>query len=186
MGFLSWYLGMLDSRPIITKSISSALIYAAADITTQMITMEPYSAWDTIRTLRMAGYGMIILGPAQHMWFNFVARVLPKRDVITTFKKLLMGQITYGPAITGAFFAFNAALQGESRIEITARLKRDLLPTLLNGLLYWPICDFFTYKVIAVHLQPLMNSSFSYLWTIYLTYMASLKKAVLQHQGREE
>lgn len=60
----------------------------------------------------MAGYGMIILGPAQHMWFNFVARVLPKRDVITTSKKLLLGQLTYGPAITGAFFAFNAALQG--------------------------------------------------------------------------
>lgn len=74
--------------------------------------MEPYSAWDTARTLRMAGYGMIILGPAQHMWFNFVARVLPKRDVITTSKKLLLGQLTYGPAITGAFFAFNAALQG--------------------------------------------------------------------------
>lgn len=182
MGFLSWYLGMLDSRPIITKSISSALIYAAADITTQTITMESYSSWDTIRTLRMAGFGMIILGPAQHMWFNFVARVLPKRDVITTFKKLLMGQLVYGPAITGAFFAFNAALQGERGIEIIARLKRDLLPTLLNGLLYWPICDFFTYKIIPVHLQPLMNSSFSYLWTIYLTYMASLAKAVLDHQ----
>ncbi|KAL2505838.1 Peroxisomal membrane 22 kDa (Mpv17/PMP22) family protein [Abeliophyllum distichum] len=181
MGFLAWYLGMLDSSPIITKSISSALIYAAADITTQTITMESYSTWDTIRTLRMAGYGMIILGPAQHMWFNFVARVLPKRDVITTFKKLLMGQLVYGPAITASFFSFNAALQGESGIEIAARLKRDLLPTLLNGLLYWPICDFFTYKIVPVHLQPLMNSSFSYLWTIYLTYMASLNKAVLDH-----
>ncbi|XP_051149736.1 uncharacterized protein LOC127264312 [Andrographis paniculata] len=176
MGLLSWYLHMLEKRPILTKSVSSAIIYAAADITSQKITMEANDSWDSIRTFRMAGFGLLILGPAQHVWFNFVARLLPKRDVITTFKKLGMGQLLYGPMINGVFFSFNAALQGESGNEIAARLKRDLIPTLLNGLMYWPMCDFLTYKVIPVHLQPLLNSSFSYLWTIYLTYMASLDK----------
>ncbi|KAK6115790.1 hypothetical protein DH2020_008059 [Rehmannia glutinosa] len=177
MGLLSWYLGMLDLRPILTKSISAAIIYGAADITSQQ---EYYR----------------------------------KRDMVTTFKKLAMGQLVYGPMINGVFFSFNAALQDlenfkgarffvppscflslcvmciqplryysfakfrESGNEIVARLKRDLIPTLLNGLMYWPLCDFFTYKIIPVHLQPLMNSSFSYLWSIYLTYMASLTKAV--------
>ncbi|GFP83911.1 pxmp2/4 family protein 4 [Phtheirospermum japonicum] len=178
MGVLSWYLGMLKLRPILTKSISSAIIYGAADITSQLITMEPSDTWDSIRTLRMAGFGLIILGPAQHLWFNFVGRLLPKRDVLTTFKKLAMGQVVFGPMINGTFFSFNAALQGESGTEIVARLNRDLIPTLRNGLMYWPLCDFLTYKVIPVHLQPLVNSSFSYLWTIYLTYMASLQKAV--------
>lgn len=37
MGFLAWYLGALESRPIITKSISSAIIYAAADVTSQVL-----------------------------------------------------------------------------------------------------------------------------------------------------
>ncbi|GER40202.1 peroxisomal membrane 22 kDa family protein [Striga asiatica] len=178
MGFLNWYLGMLDARPILTKSVSSAIIYGAADTTSQLITMEPKDTWDSIRTLRMAGFGLIILGPAQHVWFNFMGRALPKRDMVTTFKKLAMGQLAYGPMINGVFFSFNAALQGESGSEIAARWKRDLIPTLLNGLMYWPLCDFMTYKVIPVHLQPLVNSSFSYLWTIYLTYMASLTKAV--------
>ncbi|KAL0366260.1 UNVERIFIED_CONTAM: protein sym1 [Sesamum radiatum] len=155
MGLLSWYLGMLESLPVLTKSISAAVIYAAADITSQLITLEPNGTWDSIRTLRMAGFGLIILGPAQHVWFNFVGRLLPKRDVITTFKKLAMGQLVYGPMINGVFFSFNAALQGENGNEIASRLKRDLIPTLLNGLMYWPLCDFFTYKIIPVHLQKL-------------------------------
>ncbi|KAL8487627.1 hypothetical protein ACS0TY_023633 [Phlomoides rotata] len=178
MGFLSWYLGMLERRPKLTKSVSSAIIYGAADVTSQVITMEPHDKWDPARTLRMAGFGLVILGSAQHLWFNYVGRVLPKRDVITTFKKLAMGQLMYGPVINSVFFSFNAALQGESGDDIVARLKRDLFPTLLTGLMYWPFCDFLTFKVIPVHLQPLVNSSFSYLWTIYLTYMASLQKAV--------
>ncbi|XP_027090676.2 protein SYM1 isoform X2 [Coffea arabica] len=178
MGFLSWYLSMLDSRPILTKSISCSLIYAAADITSQMITMPPSGSLDLVRTSRMAGYGLVILGPAQHIWFNFIAWCLPKRDLITTLKKLVIGQLVFGPFVTSVFYSFNAAMQGETASEITARLKRDVLPTLLNGLMFWPLCDFFTYKIIPVHLQPLMNSSFSYIWTIYLTYMASLQRAV--------
>ncbi|KAK4707173.1 hypothetical protein R3W88_033312 [Solanum pinnatisectum] len=176
IGFLAWYLGALESRPIITKSISSAVIFAAADVTSQMITMTPSDSLDIIRTLRMAGYALIILGTAQHQWFNFMGRVLPKRDVVSTLKKLLLGNFAYGPVINSAFFSFNAALQGENGEEIAARLKRDLIPTMTNGLMYWPLCDFLTYKVVPVHLQPLVNSSFSYAWTIYLTYVANLKK----------
>ncbi|PNX78396.1 PXMP2/4 family protein 4-like, partial [Trifolium pratense] len=132
---------------------------------------------DFIRTLRMAGYGMIILGPTLHFWFNFVSKLFPGRDLFSTLKKMVMGQSIYGPAMTVIFFSLNAALQGENDKEIVARLKRDLVPTLLNGVMYWPICDFITFRFIPVHLQPLVSNSFSYLWTIYMTYMASLEKA---------
>ncbi|GLT56075.1 hypothetical protein SLA2020_291480 [Shorea laevis] len=90
---------------------------------------------------------------------------------------MAMGQTIYGPTMTVVFFSLNAHLQGESGTEIVARLKRDLLPTLFNGAMYWPICDFIPFRFIPVHLQPLVSNSFSYLWTVYMTNMASLEKA---------
>ncbi|KAK9691298.1 hypothetical protein RND81_09G187900 [Saponaria officinalis] len=175
-GFLKWYLGLLQTRPFITKSISSSLIFCAADVTSQIITLSPSGSYDMLRTIRIAAYGLLIMGPSQHIWFNNLSRVLPGQDVFTTFKKIFMGQAVYGPIMNTIFFSYNAALQGETRDDIVARLKRDLLPTLKNGVMYWPMCDFLMFKFIPVHLQPLVNSSFAYLWTIYLTYMASLKK----------
>ncbi|THU71930.1 hypothetical protein C4D60_Mb04t06710 [Musa balbisiana] len=142
-----------------------------------IITLSSSDSLDLIRTLRMAGYGMFISGPSLHFWFNFVSRVLPKRDVLTTFKKMALGQAIYGPIMTGVFFSLNAGLQGETGAEIFARLKRDLIPTLKSGVVYWPLCDFITFKFIPVRLQPLVSNSFSFLWTIYITYMASLEKA---------
>ncbi|XP_022951025.1 PXMP2/4 family protein 4-like [Cucurbita moschata] len=174
-GVIRWYLRKLDTYPFITKSISSSLIYVAADLTSQMITLPSPGSFDLIRTTRMAAYGLLILGPSQHLWFNFMSTVSPRRDYLSTFKKIVLGQAVYGPTLTSIFFSYNASLQGESGSEIAARLQRDLLPTLLNGLLFWPVCDFLTYKFVPVHLQPLTNSSFAYIWTIYLTYMASLK-----------
>lgn len=61
----------------------------------------------------MAAYGLLILGPSQHLWFNFVSEVYPKRDLLTTLKKIFMGQAIYGPCITSVFFSYNAALQGK-------------------------------------------------------------------------
>ncbi|GKV19849.1 hypothetical protein SLEP1_g30056 [Rubroshorea leprosula] len=177
VGFVGWYLGMVKSRPILTKSITSSVIYIAADMSSQTISRPSSEPYDLVRTLRMAGYGLLILGPSLHFWFNFMSRLFPKQDIITTFKKMAMGQTTYGPTMTVVFFSLNAHLQGESGTEIVARLKRDLLPTLFNGAMYWPICDFITFKFIPVHLQPLVSNSFSYLWTVYMTYMASLEKA---------
>uniref|UniRef100_A0A2K1XP10 Uncharacterized protein n=1 Tax=Populus trichocarpa TaxID=3694 RepID=A0A2K1XP10_POPTR len=63
-----------------------------------MMSSTSSSSFDFIRTLRMAGYGLLFLGPSQHLWFNFMRKVLPKRDVLTTFKKVFMGQAVYGPA----------------------------------------------------------------------------------------
>ncbi|KAJ8645304.1 hypothetical protein MRB53_007052 [Persea americana] len=175
-GLISWYLGMIEARPVLTKSITAGVIFTAADVSSQMITLTPSDSFDPIRTLRMAGYGMLISGPSLHLWFNFASKLVPKRDLFSTLKKMILGQTVYGPIMTAIFFSSNAAVQGESGAEIVARLKRDMIPTLINGLVYWPVCDFITFRYIPVRLQPLVSNSFSFLWTIYITYMASLKK----------
>lgn len=68
--------------------------------------------YDLVRSVRMAGYGLIIVGPSLHFWFNFVSRVFPKRDLFSTFAKMALGQAVYGPIATALFFSVNAALQG--------------------------------------------------------------------------
>ncbi|XP_004289787.1 PREDICTED: PXMP2/4 family protein 4-like [Fragaria vesca subsp. vesca] len=174
-GLVAWYLGLVKNRPVLTKSITAALIYTAADLSSQTIAKS--DSYDPVRTLRMAAYGMVILGPSLHFWFNFMAKTFPKRDMLSTLKKMAMGQGVYGPTMTVVFFSVNAFLQGENGGEVFDRLKRDLVPTLLSGVMYWPMCDFITFRFIPVHLQTLVSNGFSYLWTIYLTYMASLEKA---------
>lgn len=189
-GFVRWYLEMIDKHPILTKSITAAAIFTAADLTSQVITFATSDVsvvsdkleFDKLRTLRMTGYGLILSGPTLHLWFNFVSKTIPKRDLISTAKKMVLGQAVYGPAITAVFFSVNAYMQGESGSEIFARLKRDMFPTIRNGLMFWPLCDFITYRYIPVHLQPLVSNSFAFIWTVYLTYMASLKKANIEEQ----
>ncbi|KAL1319623.1 hypothetical protein AAHE18_15G290900 [Arachis hypogaea] len=145
-GFVGWYLRKLEEHPVVTKSLTSSFIFTASDFT------------------------------SQHLWFNHLSKILPKRDVSATLKKIFMGQAVFGPVINTVFFTYNGAVQGESVPQIITRLKRDLLPTMIGGAMFWPACDFVTFKFAPVHLQPLLNSSCAYVWTIYLTYMANREK----------
>lgn len=77
---------------------------------------EPY---DLVRTSRMAGYGLLILGPSLHLWFNLMSKLFPKRDLISTLKKMAMGQLLYGPTMTVVFFSLNARLQGMRTIFLS-------------------------------------------------------------------
>ncbi|RYR06420.1 hypothetical protein Ahy_B05g073763 [Arachis hypogaea] len=199
-GFVGWYLRKLEEHPVVTKSLTSSFIFTASDFTSQVI-LFTYSfylqiyilcllfniiqeqmissssaSYDFKRTFRMAVYGLLILGPSQHLWFNHLSKILPKRDVSATLKKIFMGQAVFGPVINTVFFTYNGAVQGESVPQIITRLKRDLLPTMIGGAMFWPACDFVTFKFAPVHLQPLLNSSCAYVWTIYLTYMANREK----------
>lgn len=78
----------------------------------QMITLPPFDSLDLIRTLRMAGFGMLVSGPSLHLWFNFLSKILPKQDVLTTFKKMFIGQTIYAPIMNAVFYSVNSALQG--------------------------------------------------------------------------
>ncbi|CAH9116649.1 unnamed protein product [Cuscuta epithymum] len=181
VGFVGRYLELLKTRPILTKSVTCAVIYTAADLSSQTLSgLSSLEQYDILRTLRMTGYGMLILGPSLHFWFNFLSRAFPKQDLRATITKMALGQTVYGPIMTVVFFSVNAALQGENGDEILARLKRDFIPTMKSCVMYWPLCDFITFRFIPVHLQPLVSNSFSYVWNVYLTYMASKEKATTE------
>lgn len=73
----------------------------------------------------MAGYGMIVLGPSVHFWFNFMSKLFPKRDMLSTLKKIAMGQTSYGPAMTVVFFSLNARLQGNQNYHMAFIDKKN-------------------------------------------------------------
>ena len=66
-------------------------------------------------------------------------------------------------------------IPGETREEIVARLKRDLLPTLRNGLMYWPLCDFLTFRYIPVHLQVSFTASSPFFYSRKLEFLQAMQ-----------
>lgn len=57
VGFVGWYLGMLKSRPVFTKSVTSSLIYIAADLSSQVLTLLIcFKCWFNFRCLMLIAF----------------------------------------------------------------------------------------------------------------------------------
>lgn len=65
--------------------------------------MFPSAPYDLKRTSRNAIYGLLILGPSQHLWFNFLSKILPKRRMPAILMKTFMSYL---------FFSYSGALKG--------------------------------------------------------------------------
>ena len=74
---------------------------------------EPVS-WDAARSARMLAVGLFMSGPLLHLWFGKIGKKIPGRDISSTMKKLVLGQLFFGPAFCAAFFTLNAYAQGKS------------------------------------------------------------------------
>ncbi|XP_042377002.1 uncharacterized protein LOC121970375 isoform X2 [Zingiber officinale] len=84
----------------------------------QIFTTAYTASLDIVKIIRMSGYGLLVLGSSLNFWYNFLSKILPKQDIITILKKILIGQTTFGPVMAAVFFSVNAFLQGESGNEI--------------------------------------------------------------------
>ena len=47
--------------------------------------------FDKSRTLTMTGNGLILSCPTLHLWFDLLSKTLPKRDLISTAKIMVLG-----------------------------------------------------------------------------------------------
>lgn len=83
--------------------------------------------WDARRSARMLAVGLLMSGPCLHLWFGAVAKFFPNRDMVSTLKKLVLGQLFYGPAFCAAFFTVNSYAQGnESSISFPSERQAML------------------------------------------------------------
>ncbi len=79
---------------LLTNILTGTFLDGLADYTEQKL--EGAQPHDWGRTTRMASMGFV-LAPTDHYWYRFLDRRLPKRDVKTVAKKVLLEMTIVGP-----------------------------------------------------------------------------------------
>lgn len=76
-GLLAWYNGLLESSPLVTKAITSALIVLGGDLGCQLF-LEGGSL-DYMRLARMFVIGGVLVAPVLHVWYGALYRFVRSR-----------------------------------------------------------------------------------------------------------
>jgi hypothetical protein len=176
----SQYTRYLQQYPIRTKSITAGLIFALSDLMAQVLTNPstndnndhndstvPTIVWS--RTLSSAAVGLLYFGPAAHYWYNWMFRILPSTNLLSTIQKAILGQLFFGPSFTCIFFAISLIQSRTFTISHWfQKIRNDLPSAWMAGAGYWPIVDLISYSYIPPQYIPLFVNVCSFFWTTYL------------------
>lgn len=156
---LSWYSMQLQTRPIITKSLTNGVLVGFGDAFAQAIEKRYVidredSEYDWGRTLRNSTYGVLVLGPLLHSWFQVLSRVAPhipprldpykikthkSYKLVQGAKQMLVDQIVYAPFGLSLFFTYRSLIDGQTMEQTIENIKFKLWPALQTCWKFWPI-----------------------------------------------
>ena len=147
-GFLQWYEGHLQSRPVVTKMVTGSLLWgigdAVAQLVPQMMTVvgdggsddaptKKAFRYDWPRTGRAAFFGFAIHAPTSHVHFNFLEWLTHRVGVTglgIPFFKAFMEQFVYWSWLSNSLYhGVMGAMQGMTAQQIYNRIADVLWET---------------------------------------------------------
>ncbi|TLD28655.1 hypothetical protein PspLS_03540 [Pyricularia sp. CBS 133598] len=168
----AWYQARLAARPLLTQSITTAVLFATGDITAQqLVEKRGLEKHDFVRTGRMFAYGGIIFGPAATTWFGILQRrVVLKNANATILARVAVDQSLFAPTFVGIFLSSMAILEGTSPQE---KLKSTYFTALTSNYMLWPFVQLVNFKFVPLHHRVLFVNVISIGWNCYLSFLNS-------------
>mmetsp|Transcript_5452 Transcript_5452/g.15584 ORF Transcript_5452/g.15584 Transcript_5452/m.15584 type:complete len:211 (+) Transcript_5452:173-805(+) len=167
-------------NPFLKAGITSGGLSLMGDLLAQTWSSEaakrkglPGKTIDLQRTARMATFGLFLYGPAQHVWYGWLARQFPGASVRSFASKVALNQVALGPAVLSASFAWNLTLTGQAD-KIVSKIRNDGPATLATGWKFWVPASCINFKLVPLQYQVLYMSACGLLWTAYLSYASNL------------
>ncbi|QUC21505.1 uncharacterized protein UV8b_05748 [Ustilaginoidea virens] len=175
VSLLRWYNARLAARPLLTQSVTTAVLFAAGDITAQqLVESKGLKRHDLTRTGRMALYGGCFFGPVATTWFRFLARnVTFRHPRVETLARVACDQALFAPVMIGAFLGSMATMEGASAKE---RLETTWWSALKTNWLVWPFVQTINFTFLPLQHRVLFANVVSIGWNSYLSWVNSQSK----------
>ncbi|KAH6950391.1 hypothetical protein BKA56DRAFT_682550 [Ilyonectria sp. MPI-CAGE-AT-0026] len=169
-----WYRRRLVAAPLLTQSITTAVLFAIGDVTAQqLIECRGLEKHEFSRTARMLFYGGVVFGPSATTWYRFLSRhIVSPNKTAQTVRRVACDQLIFAPTFTGVFLTSMAVLEGVHPVE---KLSERYLDALKANYLIWPAVQFFNFKLIPVQYQLLVVNLTSIGWNAFLSLLNNAK-----------
>jgi peroxisomal membrane protein 2 len=171
-----WYEGRLQAAPVLTKSITSALLTGAGDLAGQVMEHTVHagkssSSLDWYRTACFFLMGFLLQAPVTHYYYLLLDAKLPPTATPwtrTTLIKFLIDQLLFAPLFTVGIFVFLDTLQNQNLVE---HLRHDYVTTLIANWKLWVPASLINMAFCPPKLRVLYCNVIFFVWSICLSLL---------------
>jgi peroxisomal membrane protein 2 len=170
-GVIHWYSHKLDSHPILTKSLSSAIIAGSGDVLCQFVSNKNENfQLDYSRTLRFGVLGILLVGPVIHFWYGTLMNIFPGNSTGAVIKRVLLDQFFFSPLFLPTFLSSLWFMEGKSMDRIESCLYSTIPTSIVANWILWIPAQAINFKYVPGKYQVLFSNFAGFMWNAYLSY----------------
>ncbi|CAI5717148.1 unnamed protein product [Peronospora farinosa] len=177
-GFRLKYDRWLQDFPLLTKGVTSAILFGLGDRFAQRLETNDDKSdredrYGLKRTARMMVWGGLVFGPIGHVWYNFLEKTIRGKGTAAIIKKIAIDQVILAPPLALAFFTYAGYSEGEPLHDTVKTAVTKLRPTLAVNWTVWPLVHVGTFGFVPLQYRVLYINVANIGWSAFLSQMAS-------------
>jgi len=171
--FIAVYNLLNHTYPLITKTITSGILFLTGDILCQSVENKHdiESKWDYPRMFRMTFFGAAFLGPFGHLWYKLLDSKLPHTSTNSIIKKVAADQLIFGPIFNAAFLVIMPVLERKTLPEAIDNVKDKFVTVYAVECAVWPPLQAINFKYISPMNRVLFVSGLTIPWNTFLSFV---------------
>ncbi|KZF24234.1 hypothetical protein L228DRAFT_228204 [Xylona heveae TC161] len=169
---LGWYQAKLAARPLLTQSITTAVLFGTGDaLAQQAVEKVGVDKHNFARTGRMALYGGAVFGPAATTWFKFLQnKVVLQNKTAQVAARVGLDQLAFTPLNLGFFLTSMSLMEGT---DPKKKINDTYTKALTTNWMVWPWVQMANFTVVPLEHRVLVVNIVALGWNCYLSYINS-------------
>ncbi|XP_063773165.1 protein Mpv17 [Pseudophryne corroboree] len=112
-------------------------------------------------------------GPVIGGWYKVLEGLIPGSSKSVALRKMLLDQGVFAPCFLGCFLIIVGTLNGLSKEEIWAKMKRDYTDALIANYYIWPAVQMANFYFIPLYHRLAVVQCVAIIWNSYLSWKAN-------------
>ena len=163
------------STALLTKSVTAGVIIGAGDAAAQLVEgSKTGAAFDGVRYLRWAIFGLVLQGPWNHAWYLTLDGLLPPTEdpfSLITLEKVGLDQFFQAPIFTMVILCFFALVEGKGLAFAKNQIQEELGAILIKNWAVFLPATFINLAFLPNEYRVLFLNVVFFGWVIYLSLL---------------
>mmetsp|Transcript_15376 Transcript_15376/g.29572 ORF Transcript_15376/g.29572 Transcript_15376/m.29572 type:complete len:281 (+) Transcript_15376:307-1149(+) len=145
----------------------TALVIISGDVLAQMLVeARSITNLDTIRTMRLALFGLLVKGPLMAQFYRRVDMAFPSKALPHVLSKILVDQGPWSWFINGCFLLWVPIVEGRGVMVACESTRKNFVPLQMSAYQLWPAVHTLNYILVPPKGRILFVSCANLIWSV--------------------
>ncbi|KAK7505993.1 hypothetical protein BaRGS_00002715 [Batillaria attramentaria] len=172
---LKEYVRLLQQRPVLTKSVTNAVVSGLGTIISQLIVADPKAKgrinWRSV--FAYTSFGFVVNGPLIHHLYVFMEKRMPRDQKYSTIKRLLFDRLIFAPPYLLIFMYYVAIVEGNTSEAAVQRIKETYWMILKLNWTVWTVIQYVNVNYVPLKFRTIFGNACA---LVYLVIFSILRR----------